>query len=538
MRTMLIVLLAALFAAPTVAMAEVTSAELQKQIEELTEELEDISSRLDTAEKHTATDRISFSGDMRVKADSLHYQDITVGQFPFLLDDNPAFGLEPVNFNPDGTIKRETGDLDNDILYTTRLRLNMKAKVYNNVNFSGRLSMYKNWGDSSGVKVFDSFNGFTQDGTNSGNTTGDWLRVERAYFDWKDIGGSNFYLSIGRRPSTYGPHTQYRENELRGGTPTGHLVNFNFDGITVGYKLGEHTGIEGQTVRFCYGQGYESEWGNGELFNQVELDDTHLGGFNIDAWNDGTNFLQLTAFAALDVTDGFKGLVAIPDQFLGFPGLDPAFSTVPQAFPGFNFVTRMQARENIGDIYLGAIGFAREEMNGVNWFTSLGWTRTDPSGAAGPFGGLLNYQEFFNFGDPDQDGIPNFAPTGRTVSVDEEDGWSVYAGIQVPAPMGKLGLEYNYGSQYWIPFTQSQDDVIGSKLATRGHVGEAYYIFEVNPRMFIKLGGLYYDYEYTGSGAPVGEPKDIDDVIAGKEFSLLPAVDTAYDINTSLTIKF
>ncbi|MCL1477049.1 MAG: DUF3373 domain-containing protein [Marinobacter sp.] len=92
----------------------------------------------------------------------------------------------------------------------------------------------------------------------------------------------DFYLSIGRRPSTYGPSTQYRENELRGGTPSGHLVNFNFDGITAGYHLSALTGIEGQTIRFCYGQGYESEFGNGELFNEISVKDTHLGGFNID----------------------------------------------------------------------------------------------------------------------------------------------------------------------------------------------------------------------------------------------------------------
>ena len=77
----------------------------------------------------------------------------------------------------------------------------MKAKVWENVKFTGRLTMYKNWGDSTGVKVFDSWNSFTMDGTNSGNTTGDWLRVERAYFDWRDIGGSDV-LSL-HRPASF-----------------------------------------------------------------------------------------------------------------------------------------------------------------------------------------------------------------------------------------------------------------------------------------------------------------------------------------------
>jgi len=129
------------------------------------------------------------------------------------------------------------------------------------------------------------------------------------------------------------------------------------------------------------------------------------------------------------------------------------------------------------------------------------------------------------------------SPTVAT-KADDEEGYGFFAGIQVPAPMGKLGLEYNYGSEHWTPFTQAQDDALGSKLATRGHVGEAYYIFDINPKMFIKLAGLYYDFEYTGSGSPVGKPQKIDDVQDGKAYSLLPVVDTAYDLNASLTVQF
>jgi hypothetical protein len=99
-------------------------------------------------------------------------------------------------------------------------------------------------------------------------------------------------------------------------------------------------------------------------------------------------------------------------------------------------------------------------------------------------------------------------------------------------------LEYNYGSKYWTPFTQAQDDAIGGKLATRGQAGEAYYIFDVNPNMFIKIGGIYYDYKYTGSGSPVGAPVKIEDVQSGKAASMLPAIDTAWDGYASLTVKF
>ena len=554
--------------------------------EEDEDALEELTARVDKVERKSALDRINWYGDLRNKVDTLHYQDVTwnpgiqvdfddfaakamsptnafgfntqltdANGFPLfdgggnpvtplskMMAANPnlaaAFmagqlqGVGPWAFLPPGSVK--PADINNDIAYTTRLRLGMKADVWDNVSFSGRLLMYKNWGDSTGTKVFDSWNSFSMDGTSSGNTSGDLVHVERAYFDWRDIADTPFYLSIGRRPSTYGPPSHYRENEQRGGTPSGHLVHFNFDGITAGYHLSEHTGIEGQTIRFCYGQGFESEIGNGELFNEVETKDVHLGGFNIDLINDGTNFVQMTLFRAMDVTDGFKGTIAFPSQF--GPLFAPTMNADMQKFPNFNFVTRVQPSTTIGDINLAGLGFAREEDNGINWFGSFGWTQARPNGKTGMFGGLLSDAVWV--AELNDAGDTIMMKADRADSDENRDGYSAYVGVQIPAPMGKFGLEYNYGSKYWTPFTQAQDDLIGSKLATRGHVGEAYYIIDVNPKMFIKLAGLYYDYEYTGSGSPVGKPQKIDDVLDGTAFSMLPAVDTAWNVNAALTVKF
>jgi len=612
MKKFLLLVMAALVAFPMSAFAatseEAMMAELQKQIADLSEELEDLSDRLDGAERHSTLDRIEFSGDLRSKAHSIHYQDVTfnpginvdmtdffdkvnTGELGAFNNFNPQFSV--VGFGPTGPIfddtipatdgiadinnnntaldnmffglansdreafnqlftafamgmspgvqpfrlavKPDTYDINNDIMYSTRLRLNMKAKVWDNVKFAGRLVMFKNWGDSTGSKVFDSWNSFTMDATDSGNTTGDWLRVDRAYFDWSNIADSGFYVSVGRRPSTYGPPTHFRENELRGGTPTGNVMNLNFDGITIGRSLEDWTGIEGMIARFCYGQGFESEWGNGELFNELDkIKDTHFAGFNFDLYNDGTNFLQTTIFTAQDLNDGFKGTIAFPNQYAAL--FAPTLNKDIQKFPNFNFVTRVQPSTEIGDINLGGIVFSREEENGIKWFTSAGWTQLKPNGKAGMFGGMGTDAVFQ--AQLSSDGTEVMMVPVNATEDKDRNGYGFYGGVQVPAPKGKVGLEYNYGSKYWTPFTQNQDDVIGSKLATRGHVGEAYYIVDINPRMSIKLSGIYYDFEYTGSGSPVGKPKDIDDVKDGKEYSLLPAIDTAYDLNATVTVQF
>ncbi len=516
MNKVISLVLAGLLLIPCATMAAPSIEELQKQIAEITEELEDLNDRVDKNETHTATDRISWYGDLRTKADSTR-QKVLVRQAMLI----QGMGAVPMATNTDFT-------QNNAVLYTTRLRLGMKAKVWKNVKFNGRLLMYKNWGDSTGSKVMDSWSAFTMDGTNSGNTTDDGIHVDRAYFVWSDINNSNFYLSIGRRPSTYGAPTNYRENEARGGTPSGHLVNFDFDGITIGYKLHKRTGVAGQTIRFCYGQGYESEYGNGTLWRKTDVDDTHLGGFNFDVWDDGESWLQLTMFGAKDISDGFKGVGVMPMIDSNGDGIGDSMNTN-------DYITRLSATTNVGDMLIGGIGYGRRLDNDVVLFGSLGWTRTLANNNFNSmgFGGLLS------------DAAPIFTGAGAFTGSyakdgvgDNHDGYSVYVGTQIPAPMGKIGLEYNYGSRYWAPFTQAQDDVLGSKLATRGHVGEGYYIFDINPKMFLKVGAIYYDYEYTGSGSMLGKPQKVSDVDDGKAYSAFPVIDTAWDAYASMTVKF
>ncbi len=577
MSRFLVLFLSALLLLPNFVFAAAAPSmeELQAQIADIMEELDDLSDRLEGPERHSAMDRITFTGDFRNTVDSLHYKDVTFN--PGIKVDYDDFGAKMMGgefgdpndqTSPIGKMfaqlmampedqrnqimgammaggvgdfsmypKPHKSDINNDLMFTTRLRLGMKADVSSNMNFDGRIVMYKNWGDSASTKVFDSWDAFDMDGTSSGKTSGDYLRVDRAFFNWKDIGGSDFYLSIGRRPSTYGPPSNYRVNELRGGTPSGHLVDFNFDGFTLGYHLSSITGIEGQSLRFCFGQGFESEWGNGEKFNDDinrNLDDTYLGGFNLDAYNDGKTLIQFTAFRAQDVVDGFKGEFAFPTQYAAL--FAPTMNQDMQKFPNMNFEVRYTPTTVIGDINLAGVGFSREEDNGFVWFGSVAMTQLRSNGKAGMFGGMGNDAVYE--AELSDNGTEIIMMPDRAEDDDNNEGYGVYVGLRVPAPMGKFGLEYNYGSKYWTPFTQNQDDLLGSKLSTRGQVGEAYYIFDINPHCFIKVGGLYYDFEYSGSGSPVGKPVKVDDVKDGDAYNLMPVISSAWDAYAKITMQF
>jgi len=71
MRKLFALLIAVLLIVPATAMGASVE-ELEKKIQQMTEDIDYLTGRLDKTEIHSATDRISFSGDMRTKADTLH----------------------------------------------------------------------------------------------------------------------------------------------------------------------------------------------------------------------------------------------------------------------------------------------------------------------------------------------------------------------------------------------------------------------------------------------------------------------------------
>ena len=122
--------------------------------------------------------------------------------------------------------------------------------------------------------------------------------------------------------------------------------------------------------------------------------------------------------------------------------------------------------------------------------------------------------------------------------MEERDGYMLYMGAVFSMPWeGRFGLEYNYGSQYWFNFTGAEDSLVGSKLAVRGHVYEGYWHQPIaGDNLFATLGARYYDYEYTGSGNPMGKPESIDAINALS--ALNPVIDKVMDGYLSVTFRY
>jgi Protein of unknown function (DUF3373) len=496
----------------------------QQPVSELVTDVKDLDKRVSATEREQALDRLRITGDYRFEAHSIaakvpahfngmalqnlvvktmfampilgrppasvaeinntvagHYSDYQfftnnltfdslkkgMASFPAPLQQQLFGMLMPSTFIP-------AYNDNNDALFTNRLRLNIDAKVADNVSFTGRLSMYKVFGDSTGVQVFNGQpTSLNSDGSTTGVPNSDQLRVERAYFSWNNIGGSKLYLSIGRRPSTGGPPMNYRQDELRGGTPSGSLIDYQFDGITVGYKLSDN-----MVWRLCWGLGYESGFGNGNLLKmpQDRLKDSHFLGANLDLWNSETTLVQATYAHAFNVTDGFNGLMVLPANPLTG---DPVNAPV---------VMRYTPSANLGGIHLFGMNISQRAKS-FDFYGSGNFSATRPNGTTTPFGGLMS--------DPFE------TPVNRS-------GYMVLAGLRfnfANDERTKLGFEFNHGSQYWFNFAQAADDIIAPKTNTRGNVVETYLTHRINNRFIFKADFIKYLYTYSGSGWHVGAPK-------------------------------
>lgn len=517
--------------------------QLEQDNKALTEEKTKLKKRLDKAELHTATDKLSFGVDLRTRADSLHYDNIRVapaaivGGF-FTPADQMGFNgatLQQIqqgmaNMAAAGMVPPpEEVDADNDIIYTNRLRLDMKSKVNEHLSFYSRMAAYKAFGDSSGVKFNQgSLGDVTLDGNTSSLPHGDMIRLERAFFNLRNEFGSvpvNF--SLGRRPSTEGPPLEFRNNSLEGGSPLATLINWQFDGASLTFGLEDPTHIPGAALKLCYGVGFEGDWGNASSLSssQPSVDDVHMFGFIADLYNDDLTSVVLNYAHASEVTDGFTGLTVMPFIVSKEDRNNDGTSEYYFEKNSGGFITRMEPQTNIGDwdaLSLLLRTNLEELWTDVDLFLAGSWSHTDPSRVSrNPFYEITGTGLLSSGGD-----------------LEERDGYSLYAGVVLPMPLdARLGLEYNWGSKYWLNFSGAEDSLVGSKLAARGQVYEAYYHQPVfGPNFFLTLGTQYYDYEYTGSGNPLGKPVKISD--ANSLDTLNAVVDTVWVGYLSATLRF
>jgi hypothetical protein len=93
-------------------------------------------------------------------------------------------------------------------------------------------------------------------------------------------------------------------------------------------------------------------------------------------------------------------------------------------------------------------------------------------------------------------------------STESQTGSSIWLGANMPCLLtadGRIGVEWNKGSQYWRGVTYGEDTLAGSKIAARGTAVEVYYTKPINKALSFDLRYTKIDYDYTGSNSFFGD---------------------------------
>jgi uncharacterized protein DUF3373 len=505
------------------------------QVQEVVDVVDELDERLGDAERHTAIDRVTMGVELETQFNSLHLDvatmpvatQIQIGQMAVAGAQFSAAELAQFQqmLKQQGA---EDQSVSNDALFTSRIRIDLKAKPTRSLSFVGRLSAAKVFGDSTGVKWFNGGpNAVTMDGNVHSTGSDSALRVERAFFTYfGDMGEVPYHFSLGRRPALGGAPADFSISSVVGGSPMAHGINWQFDGASLGFNLSEATGIPGANFKLCWGVGFESGVGSGNSYSMdynSEVDDMQFGGWIANLYEDEhTKIINMYAHA-FDVTDGFTGLVVMPFTLNGqdFNG-DGKYDQYQLNANTGGFISRVEPSANIGSLDIVTL-LGQSQFDQVGFFVDVALSHARPSGiSANPLLQFLGTDALLN---------SNGEQTNRT-------GYSVWAGIKTELPWeATIGFEYNWGSEYWIAFTGGEDNPAGSKLATRGSVYELFYNHPmVDNKLILSLGAQYYDYDYSGSGNPMGAPVAIEDLTALDTF--LPVTESMWNYYMNLVYRW
>jgi len=345
----------------------------------------------------------------------------------------------------------------NHSLYSSRLYLTMKSSPMDGLIFSGKLAIYNTWGselfvDDKPLKTWSA-------SSKPGDTL---MRIKEAYFVYTtEIGEQPISMSVGRRPSTNGFLANYRENEEEAGSPLAHITNMEVDAVMV--KLNWDRFLEGAYTKLVYGRSHagamENVYGSGSsygfstpyAYQQSDNDPVDFAILLGDAYNNGQHQLMYE-WAHIFNTKG-KNL---------------SDGTVAKAAGRAELVALSYKLDGVGDEI-------SDFLDNTTLFASV----------AGTF---YNAKDGYSLQGSENGG--------------SKHGYSYWVGAVFPDMVtedGKLGLEFNHGSQFWTPMTWGEDTGSGSKIAVRGDAYEGYWNFNLFGVKYLpsQIRYTYVQHDYT-----------------------------------------
>ncbi|MDY0116009.1 MAG: DUF3373 family protein [Sulfurimonadaceae bacterium] len=435
------------------------STDVQTQLDELNAKIQTLEKQNERQNKslsevkiQSAKDNIKFDVDFRTSYDYIQYKTVTGEKY------------------------------GNDALLSNRLWLNMGFAPTDTMIFKGQLAYSKAFGASYGQRGtgmgFDTFDWISSETLND-----DKVRVREVYWLWTPkVGDFDFTASVGRRPSTNGYLANIREDDDHAKSPSGHVINMEFDGASFGVKT--DLLLPGMLFKVCLGRGLSnaSSWAasaTGAATNGMPFPtggSQYQGNYVKDSSAGNLNTVDMAGFIFVPYDDGQYGVQTTWYRGLNVPGFD--MSTYSPTTPA--------TLTNTGDmdgmaISLQAKGLGdgiSDFLDDTTLFASYAMSKTHPDSGKAMFG-----------------------------ETESKTGNSIWLGATMPNFIGgKFGLEYNKGSKHWKAFTFGEDTMAASKLNARGSAYEAYFTQPLIKDVFsMQVRYTYIKYDYTGSDGFFGD---------------------------------
>ena len=438
---------------------------LEKQVNNNKLDLEEVFPTLDTVERKSILDKINFSPEIELRLDQMDY---SLGKISG--ENTKIYNHRDASLN--GKQRRDEYSKDFKPAGLIRVRLNMNAELDKDVNFHGRMLFVQSSQTDERLCILS--RDIKSKSANSAFT------LDRAYIDYK--ANEDFTFSFGLLPTTGGTPMHFAQNTQRKSMFPALVFDMNTYGIIGTQKFGDDTYAraimaKGYTLRDdCYS--YQC--------NRENIDNANVFGLYFDTKIDALGD-SLVSFG-VNMLNDFKA-----HPFLG-PDIDSAYA------------------QNLGNMY--TLGFGVDSTNiadsGLTIFAHTAMSIPDGNGKED------DYQILSSTPAEKEAGLTASGHSGFSEAdyakgeMLSDNGYSVYLGGKYSIlPTLDFGTEYNYGSKYWFSATQGAEDVY-NKLATRGHVGEAYLLWQFHKHINAKIGYMYTKENYTGSGWHFGEPASKD----------------------------
>ena len=485
---------------------------ISKQIDELSEELEEYTDILDKVERKSLLDLINLSAELRTQFDWFDFK---------------GHDYEPYTTIKIGSEKHEQVR----VLPTNRLRFNLRANLSEHFKFSSRLVMTRHWQDDD-FPIYPELN-FMNASRKPSNLD---MKVERAYIDYffEPIDRMPFALTFGRLPSTDGLPTDLRENTPRKSTYPGLAYDCEGDGIALSILMDNFIPLRQPSFRLVWVRRVDD---NTQYFMDQELSDKY-GVYRVDENAMDTLNIYIAQVESY-LPDPLNQIIFMLN-FLWIPDAPPSDLRYNPSLQSFYDKDVSMVYADIPDTegeinkftcFLECKNFLH---SGLDWFVDVSFLKTkadgalrfmfDPSSLGLSDEPILarNAYDTYKYISPsianELEPLKKAPPAIGLLNCDGESdhtAQAVHVGFRYNLPLNqwnypKIGLEYNHGSQYWFGINAGSADKL-NKLDIRGSVWDLYYIQPINRYFMTRLSYTQATFDYNdGMSFYHGEPLEID----------------------------